>query len=230
MARLKKPNNSFRECIYEGERCVVFTTEGKYKYEVIVDENDWYSFLCNYSWTAIRSKNRVDIKTSIHKQSQKIWRIIIENHYSELDCWGVTVDHINNNPLDNRVSNLRLYHSSILNSTNIASKYQSSDMQYIHQQGTADHPNGYKVHYNLAGKTFYTNFSVKQYGSLERALDAAKQYRDDVVLRQREEIIHAMIKKTRDIEFERGLRDKINAGEQKEIERLLVQYGIFRSE
>lgn len=146
------------------------------------------------------------------------------NHeYSELDYWGTTIDHINNNPLDNRLKNLRIFNTSILNSTNISSKYSESD---IHRQGSKDKTNGYKVHYNLAGKTYYKNFSVKEYGSAQEAIKAAKKYRDEFVIPEREKIIIEMMRKTRSIEFERGLRDMLNAGEFDEVIKILRKYNV----
>ena len=229
MARYKTPDNRFTECVCEGEPCVVFWTEGKLQCKVTVDRSDWYSYLKDYSWTAIKQNNRIEVKTSVNKQSQRIWRMIIEHRYRELDYWGATIDHVNNDPLDNRLSNLRIFHAPILNSTNVSSKYQTTGMQYIHRQGSAAKPSGYKVHYNVMGQTFYKNFSALEYGTVEKALKAAKKYRDDVVLRQRDQIITEMIKKTRDIEFERGLRDKLQAGEREEVKMILQQYGIFSS-
>ncbi len=49
-----------------------------------------------------------------------------------------------------------------------------NDMQYIHRQGPKDKPNGYKVHYNFAGRTFYKNFSVFDYGGVDGAFEDAK--------------------------------------------------------
>ena len=155
---------------------MVFRTVGKEIHEVIVDKKAWDEYLKHYSWTAIRSGTRINVKTSINKQSNTLWRVIVEHEYDELDWWGTTVDHINNNPLDNRICNLRLFNAAILNSTNISSKYEQSDMQYIHRNGRKDKPSSFKIHYNLAGKTFYKNFSVSDYGSVDGALKAAQKY------------------------------------------------------
>lgn len=226
MARFKKEENPYHEEIIDGMRCVVFETVGKEQHQVIVDSDIWYQYLNHYSWTAIKNGTRINVKSSIKKQSICIWRVIVEHEYSELDYWGTTIDHINNNPLDNRLKNLRIFNTSILNSTNISSKYSESDMQYIHRQGSKDKTNGYKVHYNLAGKTYYKNFSVKEYGSTQEAIKAAKKYRDEFVIPEREKIIIEMMRKTRSIEFEIGLRDMLNAGEFDEVIKILRKYNV----
>lgn len=227
MARYRKAENTYKEVTVNGEDCVVFETVGKVIVDVIVDRRTWFAYLKDYSWTAIRNGKRIEVKTSIDKQSNRIWRVIVEHEYDELDYWGATIDHINNNPLDNRISNLRIFNTSILNSTNISSKYEQADMQYIHRQGPKDKPNGYKVHYNLGGRTFYKNFSVKEYLGVTGAIEAAKKYRDEIVISQRQKVIEEMLRKTRNVEFERGLRDKLNAGEKDEIIELLRKHGII---
>ncbi len=223
----KKTVNDYKKIIIDGKPYIEFTTVGKNTVKVIVDEKAWDEYLSMYSWTAIKKGNRYDVKTSINKQSNRIWRVIVEHEYDELDYWGSTIDHINNNPLDNRLENLRIYSTAILNTTNISSKFKEKDMQFIHRQGKESSINGYKVHYNLAGETFYKNFGVKEYGGVEEALYAAQRYRDSVVEKQRQAKIDEMIKKTRDIEFERGLRDKIKAGEISDILAVLKKYNII---
>lgn len=124
MSRRKDGNNFYEEKIIDGKECVVFQTVGKEVHSVIVDKKCWYEYLKCYSWTAIKNGSRINVKTSIDKQSNSLWRVIVEHEYDELDWWGATVDHINNNPLDNRICNLRLYNAAILNSSNVSSKYE----------------------------------------------------------------------------------------------------------
>ena len=219
MEKRQNIRNPFEYLVYQGEDCVKFQTVGKRKCEVIVDRKTWDQYLSGYSWTAIQQGSRITIKTSINKQSNRIWRVIVENEYDEIDYWGSTIDHINNDPLDNRLSNLRIFNAAILNTSNVASKYAEDDMQYIHKV-----LGGYKIHYNVAGKTFYHFFGSTKYGSESSALSAAKSYRDKYVRNERESAISEMIRKTRNIEFERGLRDKIAAGEIDEIVNILRKW------
>ena len=222
MARYRVPDNPYRYIIYEGAECVEFETVGKHKYKAIVDRDMWDEHLKRFSWTAIRSGKdgkRITIKTSVDKQSMSIWRMIVKYKYGELDYWGTTIDHKNNNPLDNRWCNLRPFSAAILNSTNISSKYADDDMRFIFKQTS-----GYKIHYNIADQTFYKHFKVADYQSQAATLEAAKKYRDEVAIPDRERIIEEMLKKTRDIEFERGLRDKLNSGELNEVKTILNNY------
>lgn len=217
--------NPYKYLTYEGEECVEFETKGKNKYKVIVNKSSWEEYLSDYSWTAIVSKNRVTTKASINKQSQNLWSFIIEHEYDELDYWGSTIDHINNNTLDNRISNLRIFNTAHLNTTNVASKYKENDMQYIHKQESVNFT-GYKVHYNLGGETYYKNFSIQEFGTKEKALLEAKKYRDIHVYQDRSTKVESLIKKCRDIEFERGLKNKIMAGEIEEIKEILMKYDL----
>ena len=227
MSRRKDGNNFYEEKIIDGKECVVFQTVGKEVPSVIVDKKCWYEYLKCYSWTAIKNGSRINVKTSIDKQSNSLWRVIVEHEYDELDWWGATVDHINNNPLDNRICNLRLYNAAILNSSNVSSKYEKDGMQYIHRNGDKNNPRGFKIHYNLAGGTFYKNFGISEYGSLEKALEVAREYRDGVVMNEREKVINEMLRKTRYIEFERGLRDMLRAGEKEDVVEILKAYNLL---
>lgn len=229
MPRGPADTNTYQYIFYEGQECVQFQTTGKYKFDVIVDRDAWDNYLSNHTWTVSMNKSgRASVKTSISNDTVFIWSFIIEHEYDEVEYWGKTIDHINNNPLDNRLSNLRIY-NAMLNGSNISSKFDDHDRRFIHE---VKNKNGalssYKVHYNIGGKPFYKgSFSVEKYGSQEAALYAAKVYRDEYVIQERERIIQEIERKSRNIEFERGLRDKLSAGEEDEIIQILERYGIF---
>ena len=228
MPRGPADTNTFQYIVYEGQECVQFQTTGKYRVDVLVDRDAWDNYLSQHTWTVTMNKSgRASVKTSIDNYTCFIWRLIIEHTYGELDYWGRTIDHINNNPLDNRISNLRLC-NAMLNGANISSKFDDEDRRYIHENknktgGLA----GYKIHFNVGGKAYYVaSFSVSEYGSPAAALNAAKEYRDKHILQERERIIQEIERKSRNIEFERGLRDKLAVGETDEIVQILERYGI----
>jgi hypothetical protein len=76
---------------------------------------------------------------------------------------------------------------------------------------------GYKVHTNIFDEVIYKYF---------KTLEAARIYRDQTVNPYVETRIAEMIEKTRNIEFERGLRDKLVNNERQEVLEVLKKYGI----
>lgn len=205
--------NEFREIMIDGAECIEFVSGGKNQVKVLVDKKTWFGYLHEYHWTAIKNGNYITVKSSKNKHSVRLHRVIVEHEFSELDYWGNTIDHVNNNPLDNRLVNLRIYNSK-LNATNIKSKYQSDDDDLIHKQPGG----GYKVHTNVFDETIYEHFRTKE---------EAKIHRDTVVRPLIKRRIEEMTKKSRDIEFERGLRDKLKNNETSEVLEILEKYGII---
>jgi hypothetical protein len=204
--------NEHKEVVIDGTACIEFKCDGKNQVWVLVDKITWDKYLHQYHWTAIKKGNYITVKTSNKKHSLKLTKIIAEQEYSEIDYWGNTIDHINNNPLDNRLKNLRIYNSK-LNATNIKSKFKTDNNHLIHEQ-----PGGkYKVHTNIFDETLYRHFQT---------LDEARKYRDEHVIPYIENKIEEMKKKTRDIEFERGLRDKLKNSEMDEVLTILRKYGV----
>lgn len=205
--------NKYKEVTIDNTDYIEFVTDGKYKVDVLVDKRTWDEYLHKYHWTAIKKDKYFSIKSSKDKHSVRLHRVIIEHEYSEIDYWGNTIDHVNNNPLDNRLINLRIYNSK-LNATNIKSKFVSDNNHLIHLQ-----PNGgYKIHTNVFDETIYMNFQT---------LEEARIHRDQVVVPYIESRITAMKKKSRDIEFERGLRDKLDNKEKNEVLEILVKYRVI---
>jgi len=205
--------NEYKEVIIEGATCVEFISGGKFQKNVWVDKKAWDEYLHEYHWTAIKNGKYFTIKSSKNKHSVRLHRVIIEHEYSELDYWGNTIDHRNNNSLDNRLKNLRIYNSK-LNATNIKSKFESDNDHLIHKQRGG----GYKIHTNVFDETIYYNFKTKE---------EAREYRDREVIPYIKARVSEMIKKTRDIEFERGLRDKLNNNEKEQALDILRKYGIL---
>jgi hypothetical protein len=205
--------NKYEEVLIDGVTCVEFITGGKHQHKALVDKKTWDEYLHKLHWTAIkRNGNYFTIIASQDKLSVRLHRIIVEHEYLELDYWGKTIDHENNNTLDNRLANLRIYNSK-LNATNIKSKFLSENNHLIHKLKNG----GYKVHTNVFDEVVYKYF---------KELDDARIYRDQTVLPYVEKRVAEMIKKTRDIEFERGLRDKLENDERQNVLEVLKKYGI----
>jgi hypothetical protein len=222
---IKDAKNKNYLTMIDGKEYIKFETGGKYKHEVIVDVHAWENYLYKFHWTVVknsRTKYRM-VKTSVNKHSKLIYRMIIENEYDEVDYWGNTIDHINNNTFDNRLENLRIV-SSKLNITNRSSKYTSEGTNLIYPQYTKRVSgekviHGYQVRTNIYDEVIYKSF---------KSVDEAKEYRDKVVLPHIEQKKVELIKKVRDTEFERGLKQKIKNGEILEVKSILKKYGIRR--
>lgn len=177
---------------------------------VLADKETWFSYLHKYSWTASNIYNKSYIKTSVKNSSKQIQRLIAEYEFDEIDYFGRTVDHINGDSTDNRLLNLRCV-SQLTNSKNGSSK--AGVDKYIYKNGK-----NYKVHMMIQYKSYHKSFIT---------LEEAVEYRDNVLMPLKEEANIALLKKERDIEFERGLRDKISYGENDEIINVLQKYGVL---
>jgi len=218
ISRKKPKQNVYEEVIKDGKACIEFLTGGKHKEKVLVDKDAWYNYLRQYHWTAIKKGNYTSIVTTKDLLAMRLHRIIIEHEKSELDYWGNTIDHINNDPLDNRLNNLRIYNSK-LNSTNVQSKHQSDNNHLIHRQNLKKGGFSYKVHFNIFDQPIYKNFSN---------LKEAQVWRDSVAIPLINQKIEEMKIKTRNIEFERGLRDKLENNEKQEVIEILKKYKVIK--
>jgi hypothetical protein len=212
ISRKKTRQNVYEEVVRDGVTCIEFTTGGRYTEKVLVDKNAWDNYLHEYHWTAIKRGNYTSVVTTKNTLAMRLHRIIIEKEKDEIDYWGNTIDHINNNPLDNRLSNLKIGNSK-LNTTNIQSKFQADNNQLIHKQ-----KKGYKVHFNIFDEPIYEHFQT---------LEDARHWRDTKAIPLIKEKIQEMIIKTRNIEFERGLRDKLANNEKQEVLEILRKYNVI---
>ncbi len=210
----KTKKNVYSEVEIDGAPCIEFITGGKYQENILVDKKAWDEYLHSYHWTAIKDRNGyIRVVTSKNNTALRLHRVIVEHEYLELDYWGNTIDHRNNNTLDNRKVNLRIYNSK-LNSTNVLSKYLPDNMHMIFSQRNGK----YKVHINVFDEPIYKHFGTRE---------EAQAWRDNEAIPLANARIKEMIMKTRNIEFERGLRDKLNHQEKEEVLAILKKYKII---
>lgn len=211
-SRKKAKQNVYKEVVIDGVTCIEFMTGGKYQEKVLVDKEAWDKYLHEYHWTAIKRGNYTSVVTTKNTLAMRLHRIIIEREKDDIDYWGNTIDHINNNPLDNRLSNLRIWNSK-LNATNIQSKFQADNNHLIHKQ-----KKGYKVHFNIFDEPVYKNFQT---------LEEARVWRDTEAIPLIKAKVQEMIVKTRNVEFERGLKDKLANNEKQEVLEILKKYNVI---
>ena len=66
---------------------------------------------------------------------------------------------------------------------------------------------------------------IKLIIKISKSLEDAKDYRNREVPKNRNRVLEDLIKKNRDIEFERGFKDKLKNGEIEEITEIMSNYG-----
>lgn len=71
MPRGPVEKNPFEYVTHKNEECVRFTTTGKHKFSVIVDQSAWDGYLCDHVWSVSVDKKsgRASVKTSIENQT-----------------------------------------------------------------------------------------------------------------------------------------------------------------
>lgn len=209
--------NTFKQDIFEGEKVVIFTTNGKYTYDVMVDERIWFEYLHMHSWTVNKKADgRLEIKTSIKSVSKALYRIIAEKEFGEILTYNRQIDHINRNALDNRIKNLRPV-CQRFNANNISSKRDLIFFRRHRYKNKLYEKGVYVVQTNINGEIYIKSFTT---------MNAAEEYRDNVIKPLKEKELEKIVKKDRDIEFERGLLMKLQHGELDEIKSVLLKYGL----
>ena len=212
MQSARHKENKYKSIEIDGKEYIEFVTNGKYSEKVIVDKDMWFEHLNKYSWTItgkINLNSAKSVKTSIKGVSISLSIFIIRCIYKELFTYNREIDHINTNPLDNRLENLRIVNRRI----NMANQ-NNNILQHCGKSGKKC----WQVHVNLDGIKYAKYF---------KTYIEAEKYFEDFVIPSKLETIKKLEKKDRDIEFERGLISKIDNGELRDILEILSKYKII---
>ena len=156
------------------------------------------------------ANNRATVKTSIKGTTKSVHTVICEIIYNEEDMWGRSVDHINVNKYDNRVSNLRLV-SHRINSM-IQQNYENIK---IYETQNICGKTQYMSHFMINGKRYYKNSVNKE---------VVEQFINDNIhniFNKREQAIKDAEKKERIYELKRSIKGMLENNEHNELNDIL---------
>lgn len=175
----------------------------------IVDKHCWDNYLKDYDWISCfhRHDGQTYIQASVNKTTKLVYQMIYENEFPKWMWHGAIIDHISDSYYgdkrrDNRLCNLRVVESNGVNSNNIKSKNNM-----IHESKS-----GYQVTCTSIGQKKYKFFGNKEYGGKEKAYDAAKLYRDNVVIPWRNKMVDNEINELNESILRRMIHNNISNG------------------
>jgi hypothetical protein len=202
--------NEYTDCIIDGEEVVIMMPNNQKDnlIEVIVPKDAWVEYLCEGSWSIqwerLNESKIKNIQARIGGTIKPIHRAIFEYYYDEEKYYNKQIDHKNNNPLDNRITNLRAVPSNI-NGINKEIKIREVE------KGV------FQILVTIGEKTFNKKFYN---------IESAKQFEKEVI-KYREREIDRLLKYDRHVEFKRGLELMIDNNEVEIIKKILKEKNIL---
>ena len=117
------------------------------KYECLVDDDKWHDLTYKMSWCY----NNGYALTNLDKTSKYLQRYLYEKYIPEKDISNLKIDHINRNPLDNRISNLEEVTDGV-NRYNIGETKNKYGYRGVTKNG-----NKFCAQLTYKGKKYYTS-------------------------------------------------------------------------
>ncbi len=130
------------------------TIELSQGYEALVDD-DMYSLVASYSWSVVKMNSNRYAKRTVNGKSVYMHRFIMERAFNRVLKKTAVVDHIDNNGLNNQISNLRLVTPSH-NHMN-SKKYANSKSDYIGVHFNKRYDAPYRIKIMVDGKNIHSN-------------------------------------------------------------------------
>lgn len=182
--------------------------------KIIIDLDFFENIFVFYNWRVRNGSHKKYITAHTENGPKDLHQMVIGYYCDEIDYFGLVIDHINGNTFDNRICNLRAITSTsnAMNTSRGGVVFEKKNNTYVAQK-------------MLNGKLIQERFRVKNYPSKELCFEAATNYYKEEILPKIEVEISSIEDKRKNIEFERGLRQKTNNGEWNDVCEILSRYG-----